>query len=347
VIGPGTPQLLVFTRQIEVALRAGLPIHQAFEICVVDDPQLKAAVDETLKRMLSGAKLSKSLSRHPKIFSEMYRNMIRVGEQTGALHQVFGLLVKWLESENERSQKVRAALVYPAIVVLVTVVLGAFMGLVVLPPFLDVLEDMEVPLPLLSRGFVACVGLLSQPISWIILSIVTGLWLVFLKQWLATKEGRLSFDRLLRSIPILGPVVRDLSLMRLSAALSAVLRVGCTATDGLRQAAGSSGSAVLEEDVEILIAKLEMGESISSHMLDANHLYAQPMGSLVRVGEETGRLPIIFDVLRKYFREESEHQLDMLTSLLEPFLIGTVSILVGSVLLALLLPLYSYLTTIG
>jgi type IV pilus assembly protein PilC len=347
VLGPKTPQLLIFTKQVEVALQSGLPVHIALDVCAGTAGPLQQAVQQVLKLIFRGETLSRALEDHPQIFGDLYRSLIQMGEKTGTLTEAFGLLAVWLEEENHRRAKVRTVLIYPALVLLVAAVMGGFTALFVLPPFLEVLTEIGAPLPLPTRLLMTMTGLITKPAAWVTLLLLIGAWVAFLKQWLATPEGRLSLDRVLLSVPILGHVLRDLSLMRMCAALSAVLQAGTDIVQGLQQASATAQSAVLEEDVQLMISKVQLGETISSHMESQAEIYPKTMSSLIHVGEEIGRLPRMFGLLKVYFEDEVEYQLATITALLEPVLIGGLALLVGGILLALLLPLYSFLTTIG
>ena len=335
--------LLLFTRQFEVAVNSGVPIAQALANIRVGDSRLTQAIEEIQASLGAGEYLSGALRKHPDLFEPLYLNLVRLGEETGRLASILTLLADRQEVELAQRGRLTSALVYPALVLAVTLGAGLAISLTVLPPFLKVLVEMEVSLPLLTRLLVGGIGLAGQPLTWVVVAALAFGWGTFLHQWLSSRPGRLHLEKVLREMPLLGPLLRDVSLSRWCAGLYVGLRAGLTTTASIGHAAASCDSPVLEDDGKVLVAMVTEGASVSEYLRTKTELYPRTVVGLVAIGEQAGKLPEMFFVLMNYFQEESEHRTKMLLGFVEPLLLGTVSVVAGTTMLALLLPLYSLL----
>jgi type IV pilus assembly protein PilC len=341
-----TLALALFTKQLAVALNSGLPVQSALEVLGKSDDAFAKVVDGLLESISQGHRMSRALDGYPKVFSPLYRRLVQVGEQTGSFVTVFELLASWLERESKVSKKVVSALVYPLFVLGTTAIASILMAFTVLPSFLQVLEDLNAPLPLPSRILIALVKISLNPVSWLVAGGALGAWAFFFRQWLKSDDGRLSFEKAMRAVPVLGTLLRDLSLTRLFICLELSTRVGLDMRRSLLVSSAACGSLVVEEDFKYLLEAVQEGASVSEYMNGRKDLYPRNVSGLVNIGEETGKLAKIFGIIGRYYEDEVEHSVEIFIALLEPVLLGFVSVMAGGVMLALLLPLYNVLLSI-
>ena len=339
-------ELAVYTKQLAVSLNSGIPLYDALEVVGESNRKFERLTVQILMSLGSGHTLSKSLRPHSKIFSPLFIRLVQVGEQTGGLYQVFGKLADWLERETEVLSRTQTALMYPLVVVLVTLACGFITTVAVLPPFVDILTQLNAPLPLPSRLLISAISIVSHPVAWLVGGGAIASWVYFLKQWLSAKDGRRTLELLLLSTPGLGTLCRDLTLARLFFALEMALEVGLDSVRSLRVASRACGSVLIEEDFNNLHQAIMEGSTINEYLVRRPEFYPPHVVGLFHVGEESGKLSAVVRSLARFYEDEVEYRQEMFLALIEPLLIGLVSFFSGCVMVALLLPLYNVLLTL-
>lgn len=342
-------EVVLFTRQFQVLLGSGIAVHRALETlaeqAVAGDC---AEVFFSLQRLvLEGRYLSAALSRFPSTFSPMYLGLVRVGEQTGALIECLRLLADWLERDLETRQKVRSALTYPVMVVVVSGVAVTALMNVLGPMFLQIFAEKGGPLPLPTRFVATLVQLQQQPWFWL-LAVVGLLVLYRLSQsWMINPHWRVWLWNSACRVPALGAMLVSSSWSRYCAALSILTRCGVPPQRSYRFAAEVSGDPRLIVDCDLLLQSILQGEQASEHMEARSHLYPRLISSSLALAEDSGQGKSILDYLARFYRDDLDMRLGVFQALLEPILLLATSSVLLFLILSLMLPLYGKLQEVG
>lgn len=336
-------QLAIFSKELALMLNAGLSIQDALEVLIKSHSSFQEPLNRVQQGLFNGARLSEAMNREADTFGKAYVHTVRLAEETGSLVAVFALLAEWQEREVKLLAKASQAFIYPAFVVFVSLLGALVFGVSCLPLFMEVLTEIGGTLPFVSQLLLTGTRLFLNPLSWFLGFLALGLWAAFLKNWLATDDGLFEFEKLLRSLPYLGILVRDISLARVFVSLNLTTRVGLDMLRALKVSAQASGSAVLMRDFQSLMAAVTEGLNIHQYLESVPQLYPKDVVGLVCVGEEGAGLEKCFKYLSIYYEREVEYRLATFLAILEPLFTGLVSVFVGVVVLALLLPLSSVL----
>lgn len=342
-------EVVLFTRQLEVLMGSGIPVHRALE--VLSDQTERADTTEVLfslqRLVLEGRYLSAAMSKFPGTFGPMYTGLVRVGERTGTLQECAGLLADWLERDQEVQQKVKGALTYPAMVTLVAGLscLGLMNGLG--PIFIQMFAEQGRPLPFPTQVVVALVKIQRQPWFWFLLA--GGGFLAFrsVQSWIRNPHWRVWWYSVLARTPAIGTMLGAACWSRYAAALSILLRCGVQPQQSYRFAAEVSGDPRLVVDCDLLIQSVLEGESAAKYMHGKQELYPPLVASSMELADETGRGKPILDYLTRFYREDLDIRLQILQSLLEPLLLLATSAVLLFLILSLMLPLYGKLQDVG
>ncbi|MEW6278228.1 MAG: type II secretion system F family protein [Candidatus Eremiobacterota bacterium] len=342
-------QVCLFTRQLACLLEAGVSLTRSLESLAASasDPTMREVVNDVHTLVSRGRYLSQAMQAHPGVFSAVYVAMVKVGESTGGLVVMLSRLAGWLERDHRLGQKVRSALTYPVFVLGLTALLVGILFATVLPGFVQLFRDSNVPTPWLTRVTFGAARILSSPGSWILL--LTSLIGVagWIKERRSTPAGRQELYRLALQVPVLNRLLRLGALTRFASAMSVMLGSGVALVTSLRMAGQAAGNPLLEKDAQVMAAGIHEGEELSDQMLALPASFPAAVGHLVAVGEQTGRLGEIFAKVGEYCYAEVNHLVDTLGALLEPFLLTMVAGVVAVTVLSIMLPLYGFIATLG
>ncbi|MEW6281798.1 MAG: type II secretion system F family protein, partial [Candidatus Eremiobacterota bacterium] len=337
-----------FTRQLTALLESGMPVHNALETLVEqDDPVLGRAVEAVLGRVLRGSTLSASLSRFPGVFPPLYVSMVQVGEKTGALPHSLSRLAQWLEREERLAGRVRSALAYPAFVLALSALLTVALFLVVLPGFVGIFRDLKVELPLLTRLILGLTTAIRSPGAWLVtagLCLPVGL---ALREFLASPPGRRWWFRVAVAIPVLGGMLQSAALARMCAAMQALLNANVDLLTSLHLGARASGNPLIEESGARMVRQLSLGARLADALAGHRDLFPGVVSQMVAAGEETSRLGPMLRRLSEMYDQDLDYRIEALGSILEPILILAVGLAVGTIMVAVFLPLYGHLNHLG
>jgi type IV pilus assembly protein PilC len=338
-------EIVIFTRQFATMINAGLPLVQALDILArqTENAVLKKAVQDTLYDVEAGNTLADALSQHPKIFSQLYVNMVAAGESGGLLDTILLRLATFLEKSEQLARKVKGAMVYPAVVLSVAVIAIAILLLFVIPTFESVFSSFNQQLPLPTRMVIGMSGLL-QSYWWAMAgSIVMGV-LIF-RRWVSTTGGRLRFDRLMLRMPVLGPLVRKAAIARFTRTLGTMLASGVTILDGLEITARTAGNRVIHDAVMESRTAIAGGKSISEPLKETD-VFPPMVTQMIHVGEETGDLDGMLSKIADFYDDEVDVAVENLLKVLEPALIVILGTVVGGMIVAMYLPIFGLVNAI-
>jgi type IV pilus assembly protein PilC len=334
-------ELALFTRQLAVMLQAGVSLRSSLEVLSsgAADEASSVVMNRLLTCVEAGWMLSSALKCFPRVFGKVYLAMIEVGEETGQIVRTLMNLADWLDSEEALVRKVRGALTYPTIVLCAAAFLTIVFFTWIFPSFAESLAAVE-NLPKLTVVLIGISDLLRSPIFWMIGLVALLLGLKLGGEALRVPANRLAVWRVLNQIPILSLVLRDFAASRFSSAMAIMLQTGVDILKSFRLASMASGSPLLLSQTDEGLLFLSHGGDLADFMKDHPEIFPCFMTGLVLVGQESASLPEMFEKLQRSLTEDTEYRLDILTSLLEPFLMAFVALLVGLLVIGVAMPMY-------
>ena len=340
-----TKDLVLFTRQFATMINAGLPLVQSLDILANQQPNKKAAekIRAVLSDVESGATLADAMGRHRDFFSEIYVNMVAAGEAGGILDVILLRLAEYLEAADKLRRKVKGAMFYPVTVMSFAALAIAVLLIFVIPTFAGFFESAGVALPLPTR---IVMGLSDFLISWwwAVAAVLAGIgWVI--RAYRRTPAGRLSTDRLLLRIPMLGGILRKAAIARFSRTLGTLVQSGVPILDGLEITARTAGNRVVEDAVMKSRASIAGGETIAEP-LKRSEVFPPMVVQMINVGEQTGGLDDMLSKIADFYDEEVDSAVGALTSVIEPVMIVFLGAIVGGMVVAMYLPIFDIIKTV-
>jgi type IV pilus assembly protein PilC len=333
-------EVVILSRQIATLFEAQVSALRIFRLLAseVDNKTLAEVMTQVADDLQGGSPISKALSRHPKVFSSFYVNMVRSGEESGRLSETFGYLADYLDRTYEVMSKAQNALIYPAFVIGVFFVVMGLMLTMVIPRIASILKDSGQEIPVYTQVVIAASDFLVN--YGFLLLIAMGVAAFFAYRSLQTEAGKLFFDKLKLEVPYVGDLYQKLYLSRIADNFATMLVSGVPVVEAVEITATVVGSATYETIL------LEVGEAVKggSSISDALAQHAEIPGimtAMVRVGEETGELGNILTTLAKFYQREVTTAVDTLVDLIEPMMIVLLGLGVGTLLASVLIPIYN------
>jgi MSHA biogenesis protein MshG len=331
--------VLLFSRQIHTLMRAGVPIMRA--LAGLQESSTNPAMSDVLRDVResldAGRELSLSLARHPKVFSPFYLSMVRVGEMTGRLEEVFIRLFDHLAFERFMQEQVKSALRYPSFVVAAMAIAIVIVNIFVIPAFANVFKGFGAELPLMTR---LLIGFSDFMVNWwhVLLFGIVAAFLGF-NAWRKTIKGRYTWDRFKLKIPIAGKIIRKATLARFAASFALASRSGVPIIQALTNVAETVDNAYIADKVEKMRDGVERGESILRTSINAG-VFTPVVLQMIAVGEESGALDDMMKEIADMYQSEVEYELKTLAQQIEPILIVALGVMVLILALGIFLPLW-------
>jgi type IV pilus assembly protein PilC len=337
-------ELMHLSRQLAAFIRAGVPILDAIRVLGEEAgsrgvQRVMAAIDEDLR---AGATLSDAFERHPSDFPAFYRGILRSAELTGRLDKVLDQLSIYIERDHEARRKIKSAITYPAIVVVMSLCTVVVLASFVLPKFKVFFASLDAELPLPTRMLLATTDFLSA--SWVLL--LAGLVVAVLTVMVGvrTKAGRLLWHRVLLRLPVLGDTIRYAIVERYCRILSSMVSAGVPLTEAMTVARQSIRNDVFDRGLRRAYEEMLQGGGLA-RPLQATNLFPSTASQMIRVGEETGSLDAQLEVAAEYFERELDYKIKKVTALIEPAVILFSGGIVGFVAIALVSAMYGIFRT--
>ena len=332
--------LMIFTRQLATLIDAGLPLLRGLTVLGKQepDPVLKKTISELAETVQGGGTFSDGLTSHPKIFNKLYVNMVKAGELGGVLEVVLNRLAEFQEKAQKVKGKVQSAMMYPAIVMIIALIIMGFLLVFIVPKFEQIFADMlgGKPLPLMTQIVVGTSRLIQHNILIIIAGVVA---LIFGLKWFAsTPKGSVLIDQVMLKAPLFGDLTRKNGISRFTRTLGTLVTSGVPILQALNITKETAGNAVISTAISKIHDAVKEGESIVRPM-EASGVFPAMVISMVDVGEETGQLPEMLLKVADLYDDEVDNAVAGLTSLMEPIMIVFLALVVGSIVIALFLPL--------
>jgi type IV pilus assembly protein PilC len=332
--------LMIFTRQLATLIDAGLPLLRGLTVLgnQEPDPVLKKTITQLSETVQGGGTFSDGLSSHPKIFNRLYVNMVKAGELGGVLEVVLNRLAEFQEKAQKVKGKVKSAMMYPAIVLVIAIVIMGFLLVFIVPKFQQIFNDMlgGKPLPLLTQIVVGASTAIKDNLLWIIIGVI-GLFAA-LKYIISTPKGSVLFDKFMLKAPLFGDLTRKNAISRFTRTLGTLVTSGVPILQALNITKETAGNAVISTAISKIHDAVKEGESIVRPM-EASGVFPSMVISMVEVGEETGQLPEMLLKVADLYDDEVDNAVAGLTSMMEPIMIVFLAVVVGAIVIALFLPL--------
>ncbi len=339
-------EVAIFTRQFSVMLDAGLPLIQALDAIAQQhtNKEFKAVLEQIRGDVEAGATLSAAMARHPKVFDTLYTNMVAAGETGGILDTILQRLCAFIEKIVKLKRALRSALIYPSTILIIAVGVVTVILWKVVPIFSTLFEGFGVDLPLPTRIVITFSNLVSRYI--LLLVVLAGIAAFGLRSYNKTENGRRVIDRSLLKIPILGEVLRKISVARFTRTLATLLTSGVPILEGLDITAKTSGNAILEDTIYQLRQRIEGGGTMADPMQQSG-FFPPMVTQMVSVGESTGELDTMLVKVADYYEEEVDVVVANLLTLLEPILMVFLGVVVGGIVISMYLPLFKLIQVLS
>ena len=329
----------IFTRQFSTMINAGLPIVQCLDILgkQTENETLKKSVQQVMLDVEGGSTLAESLSKHPKVFSDLYANMVDAGETGGILDIILSRLAVYLEKADALQRKVKSAMTYPTIVATVAIGATVFMLMFVIPVFAKMFQDFGGTLPAPTR-IVMGISVFLRNYWWALAGFIIGA--VFLYKQ-ARKNPKMAYkmDGMLLKSPVIGDVLRKGSVARFTRTLGTLVGSGVPILQGLDITARTAGNLVIQKAVESTRDSISQGDTISEP-LRKSQVFPPMVVQMIAVGEQTGALDEMLGKIADFYDDEVDTAVEQLTSIIEPIMIVFMGVIVGGMLVAMYLPMF-------
>lgn len=338
--------VMTFTRQLATLIDAGLPILRSLAILQeqVESVIFKEKIGQIAKDIESGGTLSDALSKHPKVFDNLYVNMVRAGEIGGVLEAVLNKIAEFLEKRQAIIGKVRSAMMYPLVVMTLAGGIVSFILIFIIPKFKEIFDQLGGELPWLTQMLIDASYIMANQTIWVILALV-ALWFV-VKKIYATKEGKYAIDRMKLKLPVLGQLFRKVAIVRFAGTLATLITSGVPILQAIDIVRETSGNEVITRAMHTVYQSIKDGETIHEP-LSRCKVFPPLVVHMVAVGEETGAIDQMLNKVAEAYEREVDDTVNALTSILEPVMIVFLGAIVGVIVVALYLPLFNIPKLVG
>lgn len=336
-----------FAKNLAVMIDAGLSVSRALTIMTkqTKNKALKNVLENINASINRGESLSEALGEHTDVFSDLFVSMVRSGEESGTQAEALKNVAGQLEKAHNLNKKILGAMIYPAIIVSLMVVIGFLMMVYMVPMLTETFVGLNVPLPLPTRVIIAVSDFLKSNIILVLIfvSVLIGLVVSFLK----SKRGKDFIDVMVLKIPVISQMTKEVNSARTARTLSSLILSGVDIVNALKVTENVVQNHFYKKILALASQNVEKGESISSFFENSNGLYPIFMSEMISVGEETGKIADMFENVANFYEAEVEEKTKNLSTIIEPFLMILIGIAVGIFAIAMLAPTYSLVDVIG
>jgi general secretion pathway protein F len=332
--------LLIFTQELHTLARAGFPLDRSLAILgqLAESPAMADVVQAALKEVKGGKSFSEALAAHPEVFPKVYVNMVKAGEVGGALEEMLGRLVLYLTTSEDLRSYIVGAMIYPVLLSTVGVASVTILTLFVVPRFSSIFEDMGVPLPLPMAILSGLSSFLSQ--FWWFMAVLIIAAIIYFKRFLESEQGRLKWDRLMLRIPLLGIVMRKIEVARFSRTLGTLLHGGVPLLQSMTIVREIIGNQSIARTIEPIRNGIKKGEGMAQPMKQSGAFPPLAL-HLIEVGEESGKLDAMLTQVAEVYDSDVRNSISKLIAFFEPALILLMGIIIGTIVISMLMAIFS------
>jgi type IV pilus assembly protein PilC len=338
--GITTKDITIFVRQFATMIDAGLPLVQCLEILgnQQENPTFGTLIKKLRSDVEEGSTFADALRKHPKYFNNLFVNLVDAGETGGILDTILNRLAQYMEKNEAIKGKIKGAMVYPIIVISIALVVVTVLLVFVIPVFASLFSELGAQLPLPTRIVIAMSDFLKR---WGIFVAIGGAALIYaLKKYYATEQGRIVLDNLMLKMPVIGDLLVKSSVARFTRTLGTLVSSGVPILDSLEITARASGNAIIEMAILATRDSIKEGKTIAEP-LEATEVFPSMVVQMISVGEQSGALDSMLAKIADFYEEEVDAAVETLTSAMEPLLILFLGVVVGGVVIAMYMPLFT------
>jgi len=335
-----TKDIAIFSRQLATMMAAGVPLVQSFEIIGRghENPAMQDLLLSIRSDIEGGSALAEALSKHPLYFDDLFVNLVEAGEHAGVLEALLHKIATYKEKTESIKGKIKKALFYPAAVIIVAILVTAIIMIFVIPQFEELFSSFGSDLPAFTRA-VLNLSKFVQGWWWAMLGAAVGGVYAFTAFWKRSRKFRHNVDKLLLKVPIIGVVLHKAAIARFCRTLSTMFAAGVPLVEALESVSGATGNVVYGEAVLRMREDVATGQSLQLSMQQQT-LFPHMVIQMVAIGEESGSLDNMLGKVADFYEEEVDNAVDALSSLLEPLIMVILGILIGSLVIAMYLPIF-------
>jgi type IV pilus assembly protein PilC len=338
--------IAIFTRQLATMIDAGLPLVQSLDILSIqqENKLFKDIIRQIREDVEGGSTFAGALKKHPATFDELYTNLVVAGEEGGILDNILLRLAGYIEKAEALKKKVKSAMVYPSTIIGVAIIVVIILMIFVIPVFDNMFKSAGQTLPLPTLIVIT----MSKIVQKYVYIVIPGLILAFylIRRYHKTENGRTVIDRLLLKLPVFGPLFQKISVARFSRTLGTLVSSGVPILDGLSIVSKASGNKTIETAILNARASIREGETIAEP-LNRSGMFPPMVIQMISVGESTGALDSMLSKIADFYEEEVDVAVANLTSLLEPFLMIFLGVVIGGVVISMYLPIFQMASAVG
>jgi type IV pilus assembly protein PilC len=338
--------MIVFTRQLATMLSAGIPLLECLEILAeqTEDAGFRGVIEQMVEDVRSGSDFSDALRKHPKVFSNIYVNMIKAGEASGQLDEILVRLAEYQEATAALRAKIRGAMTYPIVSLVLIFSITIFLLVFIIPKFQDIFSGMNIQLPKPTRLVLAVSHFMStQWYIWMggIVAFAVGITL-----YGRTPGGRRQLDWLKLRAPIFGPLFKKVSISRFARTFATLIQSGVPILGALEIVASTAGNKVIEDAVIEAATSVRQGDTLANP-LSKSGVMPPMVCRMISIGEKSGALESLLEKISEFYDQQVSATVEQLTSLIEPIMIGIMGVVVGGMVLAIFLPIFELTKHVG
>ncbi|MCX8072091.1 MAG: type II secretion system F family protein [Candidatus Binatia bacterium] len=341
-----TRDIVVFTRQLATMIDAGLPIVQCLDILAAQSPnkKLRNVVRQLKEEVEAGSTFTDALRKHPKLFDDLYTNMVAAGEVGGILDSILNRLAGYMEKAAKLKAKIKGAMIYPAVIVTVAVGVTAILLIFVIPVFAELFSSFGQELPGPTQFVINLSNLTIAYFKYMVAFVVACA--VALRQVYKTESGKLAIDGFLLQTPVFGELLRKTAVARFTRTLSTLVSSGVPILDALAITARTAGNKVVERAVLATRVSISEGRTIAEPLAESK-VFPPMVVQMISVGESTGALDAMLNKIAEFYEEEVDNAVANLTSLMEPLIIVFLGVVIGGLVISMYLPIFKLGSVIG
>ncbi|MFA6355724.1 MAG: type II secretion system F family protein [Candidatus Omnitrophota bacterium] len=344
--GVSAKQITIFTRQLATLIGSGLPLVRALYVLERQEKAgvLKATIRGLAEQVEGGSSFSEALAKFPKAFPSLYVNTVKAGEAGGVLEVVLTRLAEFAEKSQRLEGRIKSAMIYPALVLTMALSVLGFLIAFIVPKFLQIFKEMNVELPIMTKVLLVVSDFAKN--QWYVGLALIGLSIVVFKVLYKLPATKLLLDKAKLEIPVMGVLVRKIAIARFSRTLGTLLSSGVPILQSLMVAKDTTGNEAMARSIVVVHDAVREGETVAKPLLKAG-LFPAMAVNMISVGEETGALDQMLLKVADVYDEEVDVTVTGLMSILEPFLIIGLGLIVGFIVIAMFLPLFQLVTALG
>lgn len=335
-----TKDRVVFTRQLATLIGAGLPLSQSLRTVLdqTDNKRLQGVVEDVIASIEGGKSLSESFSKHPEVFDHVFLALIAAGETSGTLDESLMRIAAQQEKDAATMSKIRGALTYPIIVLVVIFAVLAFMLFTVVPQVEKLYHDLKKTLPFITQIMVSTADFFTH--FWWLVVIIIGILVYFFMQFLKTENGIRFKDNLKLNVPLFGKMFRKLYMARFARTGQTLLATGVAMLDMLRISGEAVNNTIVAKSIDRAAEKVKGGKALSASLKSEDYILPL-VPQMIKIGEQSGQIDEMLNKTAKVYEDELDEEIKAISTAIEPILMVVLALVAGGMVAAILLPIYS------